>query len=415
MELPAEKRRKPKRPNWLFRSLLRVVSIPDLMAVRFRCQRIGMERLGKREPCLYLMNHSSFVDLEIAATVLFPRPFHIVTTEDGFIGKNRLMYELGCIPTKKFVSDIHLIRDMTYAVRQLHDSVLMYPEASYSFDGTATALPESIGGLIKRLGIPVVMIRTHGAFARDPLYNNLQRRKVRVSADVEYLLSPEQIRQMSGDTIQKTIEAQFRFDYFRWQSEQRVCVNEPFRADCLHRVLYKCPHCMTEGQMEGKGISVRCRACGKTYLLDEYGILSCTDGTTAFSYVSDWYAWERRCVREELLQNTYRMETEVDICVAVDTACIYRVGEGILTHDPNGFRLVGCDGQLEYSHSPISSYGLYSDFNWYEVGDVICIGNQKILYYCFPKRKTVSVAKARLAAEELYRIVREQKRGVRCI
>ena len=34
----------------------------------------------------------------------------------------------------------------------------MYPEASYSFDGTATPLPESLGKLVKKLGIPVVAI-----------------------------------------------------------------------------------------------------------------------------------------------------------------------------------------------------------------------------------------------------------------
>ena len=51
--------------------------------------------------------------------------------------------------------------------------------------------------LLRKLifGAPVVMIRTYGAFARDPLYNNLQLRKVKVSARMEYLLSPEEIRE----------------------------------------------------------------------------------------------------------------------------------------------------------------------------------------------------------------------------
>lgn len=69
----------------------------------------------------------------------------------------------------------------------------MFPEASYSFDGTATPLPESMGKCLKLLGVPVVMIRTYGAFLRDPLYNSLKLRKVDVSADVEYVLSPQEI------------------------------------------------------------------------------------------------------------------------------------------------------------------------------------------------------------------------------
>ena len=116
--------------------------------------------------------------LENCLHSLYPRPFNIVCTSDGFVGKEWLMRHLGCIPTQKFVSDLGLVRDMLYAVRELHSSVLMYPEASYSFDGTATPLPEGIGKCVKMLGVPLVMIHTYGAFARDPLYNGLQLRKV---------------------------------------------------------------------------------------------------------------------------------------------------------------------------------------------------------------------------------------------
>lgn len=53
MALPKKKHRKPKKPNMLFRTLLKVVSLPDLIATRFKCNRIGMERLGKKEPAFF--------------------------------------------------------------------------------------------------------------------------------------------------------------------------------------------------------------------------------------------------------------------------------------------------------------------------------------------------------------------------
>ena len=46
--MPAPAHQKPKKPNILFRTLLYIVSIPDLLAVRFRCRRVGMERLRSR-------------------------------------------------------------------------------------------------------------------------------------------------------------------------------------------------------------------------------------------------------------------------------------------------------------------------------------------------------------------------------
>ena len=57
----------------------------------------------------------------------------------------------------------------------------------------------------------------------------------------------------------------------------------------------------------------------------------------------------------------------------------------------------------------MASYTLNSDYFWYEIGDVIGIGDAERLYYCFPKTAT-PVAKARLAAEELYKIVRSERR-----
>ena len=148
---PVRLHQSPVRPMRIFRLLLKLLSIQDLRATHFTYREIGMERLGKGEPCLVLMNHSSFIDLKIAATILYPRPFNTVCTSDGFVGKDWLMRAIGCIPTKKFVTDMALVRDMLYAVRNLKSSVLLFPEASYSFDGTATPMPESLGKCIKLL------------------------------------------------------------------------------------------------------------------------------------------------------------------------------------------------------------------------------------------------------------------------
>ena len=403
---PSAKHCPPQKPSLAFRGLLRVASVPDLRATHFRCEKRGMEQLADDEPCLILMNHSCFLDLEIAETVLYPRPFNIVCTSDGFVGKEALMRSIGCIPTSKFCSDAALVRDMLYCVRKLKTSILLYPEASYSFDGTATPLPESIGKCVKALGVPVVMLRTYGAFARDPLYNGLQKRRVDVSAELKYLLSPAEIAQETVGTINERIFAEFTFDNFRWQQENHISISEPFRADGLNRVLYKCPHCLTEGEMEGKGTTLVCHHCDKAYHLTEFGALEALDGEAAFTHVPDWYAWERRCVREELENGTYQLDIPVRICMMVNTKHICRVGEGRLHHDVNGFHLTGCGGKLDYFQKPTASYSLYADYFWYEIGDMLCIGDHKVLYYCFPQGGGDVVAKTRLAAEELYRSTR---------
>ena len=404
LKLPTYKHKNPQKQSAFFRKLIKALSAIDLKRIGFTYETVGMEKLKQGEPCLVLMNHSSFIDLEIASSLLYPRPFHIVCTLDGFVGKEKLMRNIGCIPTRKFVTDVNLVRDMVYAISTLGSSILMYPEASYSFDGTATPLPASLGKCLKLLKVPVVMIRTEGAFHRDPLYNGLQIRRVPVSATMEYLLSPDEIEKKSVKELNAILAKQFDFDHFRWQQDNSVKVSESFRADGLNRVLYKCPKCGSEDGMNGSGTHIICRHCGNEFELNEYGVLKPTGDSRGFEHIPDWYRWERECVRQELLDNTYRLEIPVSISMLVDTNSIYNVGDGVLTHSRDGFHLTGCGGRLEYFQDPMASYSLYADYYWYEIGDVICIGDEKAQYYCFPKSDKDVVAKTRLACEELYKL-----------
>lgn len=404
LALPLAKHHKPIKQRKFFRYLMKKISSAELKAVHFKHEEINMNQVDKEEPCLYLMNHSSFIDLKIASTLIYPKSYHIICTSDGFVGKEALMRRMGCIPTRKFVTDVTLVRDMFYACKKLNSSLLMYPEASYSFDGTSTTLPAGLGKCIKLLGIPVVLIKTKGAFLRDPLYNNLQLRKIDVSATMECILTREDIALTSESGINEILKEHFSFDHFKNQQEEKITVKEPFRADGLNRVLYRCPNCQTEGEMKGSGISLICNHCKKEYILSEQGFMEAKEGNTEFSHIPDWYRWERKCVREELMKHTYLLDIPVKIGIMKDMKAIYMVGDGKLVHNEEGFHLTGCDNKLDYKQLPSASYSLYSDYFWYEIGDVICIGDSNMLYYCFPQSTKDIVAKTRLAAEELYKI-----------
>ena len=291
MGMQRTKHRKPLRPLFLIQILIRLLSFYDLLPTKFTYDKHGMEKIGKKEPCLILMNHSSFIDLEIASHIFFPKRYGIVTTSDSFVGPimRWLMPLLGCIPTQKFVSDVSLIRDIQYMLKEKKTSVLMYPEASYSFDGTATPLPRKMGILLKKLGVPVVTVITQGAFARQPLYNGLKKRKVKVHADVTCLFTAEDLKAMSVAELDKKLDEAFGFDNFRWQQENKVVIDEPFRADGLNRILYKCPHCNAEGKTEGKDTKLICRNCGAEYELTDLGYLQADNAI--FTNLKDLFRW----------------------------------------------------------------------------------------------------------------------------
>ena len=161
--------------------------------------------------------------------------------------------------------------------------------------------------------------------------------------------------------------------------------------------------------MGSEGTAIFCRACGKRWTLREDGALEAQTGETEFSHLPDWFDWQRECVRREIEAGEYVMDCDVDICMQVDQRCLYRVGEGHLHHDRNGFHLTGCDGQLEYRQKPIATYCLNADFYWYEIADMIGIGNHNALYFCFPKSGTAPVTKMRFATEELYKAARRER------
>ena len=156
---------------------------------------------------------------------------------------------------------------------------------------------------------------------------------------------------------------------------------------------------------KNKEWKMTCNHCGKTYTMTPFGELEAMDGHGVFTHIPHWYDWQRQQVRRELEEGTYLLDTEVDIGVMVDYSAIYMVGSGRLVHDLNGFHLAGGDGKLDYTQSAAASHTLYSDYYWYEIDDVISIGDTEVHYFLFPKDHA-PVAKVRLATEEMYKLTK---------
>lgn len=414
MALPRPAHMAPRKPNIFWRTFVRSICGLGMGGCKLEYTKEGLDQIPQDQPCLILMNHTCFADMPIAYKLLYPRAFNIVCSNDGFIGfwgiMGWLMRRIGCFSTQKFVTDLRLVQDMEYCFKKLNTSVLMYPEAGYSFDGTATTLPRKFGVLLKKFDVPVIMIETSELYLRNPLYNELQIRKAaNAKARAYVLFTQEDIREKSVKELSEGFEAAFGFDHYRWQKEQGLQVHDDFRADGLHRILYKCAHCGQEGRMEGKGTLLTCHHCGKQYELTPLGELKALEGETEISHIPDWYRWEREQVSKEILEGEYLLDTDVDIAMQVDFKAIYKVGQGHLTHDRDGFTLTGCDGKLHYTQKPQSCFSLYADYYWYEMADCICIGDTEVHYFLFPKKEGVSVAKLRLATEEMYKLYKSRK------
>ena len=400
-------KKKPAKPIlfWLAKG---IISFPDLKKRKAKITKIGMEEI-KDKPYLLLANHASLVDLNLMLKATHPYPCINVMSLEGFNTYTYpLMRALGVLGKRKFIQDINLIRNIRYTVNKLKIPFVLFPEARYSLDGCGSYIPPSLASLAKSLKVPVVMLRIRGNFVTSPQWNK-KNKGIYVEAEMERILTPEQLSLLSDEEIFKILKDNFTYDDYKWQYDNKLAMKSKNRALNIHKILYKCPHCGAESKMEGKGIHLTCHACGKKWEMDEFGQLKALEGETEYPHIPDWYSWERDCVRKEIEDGTYLLDTDVDIGIQVNLDGICMIGKGHLTHDANGFHLTGADGALDYTQSPVASHTLYADYYWYEIGDVIGIGNNEFSYFCFPEAD-VSVTKARLATEELYKLLKARRR-----
>ena len=141
LKLPRLQHKTPLKPQMWLATVVRIICAPTLWKTKFSYTTERME-LVKDQPCLILMNHSSFTDMKLAFGIFYPQKLGIVTSVDAMTGiLGKLMRLLGCTPTHKYVADMSLVKDIKYMLEKNKTSVLMYPEAGYSFDGCATTLP----------------------------------------------------------------------------------------------------------------------------------------------------------------------------------------------------------------------------------------------------------------------------------
>ena len=109
MALPRYKRKPPKKINLFWRTLIRFLTVFGMAGTGFQYETEGLEKL-KKEPCLILMNHSCFLDLQMVYKILYPKHFCIVCTSDGFVGfggfMGWLMRTIGCIPNNKLIKEV---------------------------------------------------------------------------------------------------------------------------------------------------------------------------------------------------------------------------------------------------------------------------------------------------------------------
>lgn len=398
--------RKPQRQKNYLRPLTWLLSFPAVWKHRLKVNKVNMK--GLKPPYVLLSNHTSFMDFKVLTAAIFPQRANYVVAIDGFIGREELLRKVGCICKRKFTNDIGLIRHINQIVNINKDIMVLHPEARYSLAGTNAILPESLGKLVKFLNVPVVVLIMHGNYLNSPFWN-LAERGNRLEAQLTQIITKGQIKTLTSEQINDRINKAFIYDEYAWQKENNVIIKYENNAKGLHKVLYQCPACMTEFQMDSDKNRIWCRQCGKEWTMSELGELKAVSGITEFSHIPDWYEFERTQVRRQIEEKTYEFSDDVLVDSLPNSKGYIRLGPAKLTHNMDGFNLEGNFGGNSFSlkKEPLSMYSCHIEYDYLGGDDCIDLSTLEDTYYIYPQGKLFSVTKISLATEEMFKFYSE--------
>lgn len=397
-----DRQRKPPRQNGLFLPFLWLGCWLLTRPHRLKIYRQGLQ--GCRPPWLVLATHHGFVDFYVTPLALFPHRANYISELEGFVGKEWLYRQVGCLCKRKFTTDLSLIRNIRHVVQHNRDSIVIYPEARYCNVGTQSRLPESVGKLAKLLGVPVVVLRMQGNYLRAPIWNLHTRWRVPLQAELRLLFTPEQLETATVQEINQAIAAAFVYDDYRYQQQNRIAIAASDRAQGLHLALYRCPACGGEYTIGSAGAQLFCRRCGKRWELDPYGWLHALSGATEFAHIPDWYEAQRAQVQAELAAGSYRSEAPVRVQALPNARGFIELGEGWVCHDARGFRLTFTEGgqPRELTFAPLTMTSVHTEYNYRGQGPCITLSTLENTYFLYPLTEGFSVTKVQFATEELY-------------
>ncbi|MCL2821800.1 MAG: hypothetical protein FWD86_01190, partial [Firmicutes bacterium] len=358
--------KKPKKQRWPIQLLAFTLALILRLGIKRKLVKIGMKDL-KKQPYLLLVNHMSFLDFPIAIQATAPRKVNNVVAIGEFDIKAGLFYIAGCWPKRKFVGEVHTVRNVLHCLRKYKSVVTIYPEARYTQTGTNAVLPDSLGKLIKLAKVPVVTLIFNGHHLINPCWGDTKYRKeVPVLATMKPLLDTNQIAQMSADEINLTVNKAFVYDEYKYWQQSGFKIKYKNRAAGLHHLLYKCPECLSEYKMTSGGCQIACSQCNSAWELTQEGYLNCKTGQTRFNHIPDWCEWERGQVRSEIEQGTYKIEGSFETFSQPKDTTIIKLGKTDFVHNNSGFRVKGhYNGQdFEFIKPPSENYSIQTEYNY---------------------------------------------------
>ena len=186
------------------------------------------------------------------------------------------------IPIKKQVTDIRAVMSCMKVAKE-GGSIMIFPEGNRTFSGETVYINPAIGGLAKKLGLPIAFLKIEGGYGIQPRWSDV-RRKGKMRVYVSSVLEPEEYKAWSNEELYQHICKSL---YQNEANSDGMFVHKN-SAEYIERVLYVCPHCGIT-HFESHGDTLECCSCHrKAKYLPSKEI----SGDFSFRFMLDWYKYQ---------------------------------------------------------------------------------------------------------------------------
>ncbi len=278
------------------------------------------------EPSIIISNHTSFFDFLYVMWAARTKPVNFVVARKYYETKplSRILKLANAIPKSLFQPDLSAVKSILTILDQ-KGIVSIFPEGQISATGITLPFPSGIGKLVKKSAVHVYSLKTTGAYLKDPPWTKTPR-KGRIDSYLDLILSPEAIKNLSVEEIEKILyQAIYTNPYY--EEYVNLFKGKNLARD-LDKLLYICPNCQAEGKMHSDGDYLICEECKSNFLVTASGRLKLNNNEWT---LAEAYQKQRDYEKKQILtKENYQFCLDVKVESIVDFKYAI-VSKGILT------------------------------------------------------------------------------------
>jgi 1-acyl-sn-glycerol-3-phosphate acyltransferase len=338
-----------------------------------------------QKPCIVLCNHGSFYDFVYSGKIIMKERPQYIVARLYFQNKKLswLIDKTGAFPKSLLATDVENSKNCMKVIAG-GGTLAMMPEARLSTVGKFEGIQEATYKFIKKMAVPVYTIKIDGAYLANPKWGDGLRKGAKVEAELNTLLTAEDVASKEPEELKKIIEDALYYDEWEWlEKHPEVKYKHKTIAEGLENILCKCPKCGAFHSLKTEKNQITCEKCDLSVTLDDRYQLSGVN----FKNIAEWYEWQTAELLSEIKKDkNYALESEVELRhLGTDGKSFTKhAGFGVCKLDRTGLLYKGTDGDKEVEKFfPIDSiyrllFGSGEDFEIYDGQEI---------YYFVPKDK----------------------------